>query len=58
VVGMNFHEEEKRLPTEGAKAKKANSAKDDKIRSYWDRLVDEWSKVSAKSPSKDDKKAN
>lgn len=55
---MNFKEPSNEIPTAKGSEKKANLAKDDKIKSYWNRLVDEWLKFSAKSPEKDDSKTN
>ena len=44
---MNFHADGSDIPIAKGNEKKANLAKDEKIKSYWDRLVDEWLKFES-----------
>ena len=49
---MNFKADGSDIPIAKGSEKKANLAKDEKIKSYWDRLVDEWLKLRAKPPER------
>lgn len=51
---MKFNDDTSELPIAEGSEKIANLAKDEKIKSYWDKLVDDWLKFRAKSPKKDD----
>ena len=50
---MNF-QADGGIPIAKSSKKKANLAKDEKIKSYWDRLVDEWLKLRSKPPETKD----
>ena len=52
---MSFKEDGRDIPTATGSAKKANLAKDEKIKGFWDKLVDDWLSRS-KSPEKDESK--
>ena len=51
---MNFQADDGDIPTAKSSEKKANLAQDEKIKSYWNRLVDEWLKFNAKPPETKD----
>ena len=51
---MSSNENGGDIPIAKASEKKANLAKDEKIKSYWDTLVDEWLKLRAKPPETKD----
>ncbi len=53
---MNFHADGSDIPIAKGNEKKANLAKDEKIKSYWDSLVDEWLKYRNPMPDDDNKK--
>jgi hypothetical protein len=44
---MSFREEHSDIPIAKCSEKKANLAEDEKIRCFWDTLVDEWLKFDA-----------
>ena len=52
---MSLKEDGRDIPTATGSAKKANLAKDEKIKGFWDKLVDDWLSRS-KSPEKDESK--
>ena len=45
---MSSNEEEGDIPVATGSEKKANLAKDEKIKSFWDALVDDWLKFANK----------
>ena len=49
---MNFKEPGSDIPTAKGSAKKANLAKDDKIKSFWDTLVNDWLKLRSRRERK------
>jgi hypothetical protein len=51
---MRFNEDGSEIPIARGSEKKTNLAKDEKIKNYWDRLVDEWLKFRAKDAEKID----
>jgi hypothetical protein len=50
---MSFGDDGIDIPTATGSEKKANLAKDEKIKSFWDSLVNEWLKLRANPRDKD-----
>ena len=50
---MNFKENGDEIPTAKSSEKKAQLTKDEKIKSFWDTLVNDWLKLRAKPREKD-----
>ncbi|HUQ35025.1 MAG TPA: hypothetical protein VM144_01475 [Aestuariivirga sp.] len=55
-TAMNFKENGDEIPTAKCSEKKAQLAKDEKIKSFWDTLVNDWLKLRAKPREKDSSK--
>ena len=51
---MNFMDKDGDIPTVKASVKKAQLAKDEKIKSFWDKLVDDWLSWRNTKPSEKD----
>ena len=54
TVMNKFKEDGSDIPIARGDEKKANLAKDEQIKSYWDTLVNEWLKLRAKPPETKD----
>ena len=50
---MKSKKEDSEIPTAKGGEKKANLAKDEKIKSFWNNLVDDWLKFRGKPPRND-----
>ena len=51
-----FKEDGSDVPIAKSDEKKANLARDEKIKSFWDTLVNDWLKKWARPPEKEDSK--
>lgn len=52
---MNFNDDGNKILVAEASEKKANLARDENIKIYWENLADEWLKSRAKNPEKHDR---
>jgi hypothetical protein len=52
---MSFIDDANEISIAEANEKKANLARDENIKNYWESLVDEWLKSRAKSPETHDR---
>jgi hypothetical protein len=63
VAAMDLHNDPSVFPPGKAAAKRSNLTKDDRIKQFWETLVEEWlnlrpKKLSKKAPSKNDGSRN